>query len=202
MSLILDALRKSERSRQQSLSGQLGTSDAKPGAGRVPVPWTTLLGLLLAVNAVVLGVLFWRGGTPPPAPAAQPAPAETALAPAASYHPSVRSLAQEAGAPAVASAASVPVAVTAQPPPTAPPEAIVAGNVPELASLPASFQQSLPALHLDVLGYAAQRADRFVVINLHRYHIGDTLAEGPELVDIEPGGAVLQYTGTRFLLPP
>ena len=202
MSLILDALRKSERSRQQSLSGQLGTSDAKPGAGRVPVPWTTLLGLLLAVNAVVLGVLFWRGGSAPP-PATQAAPAESAAVPAAPYRPSVRSLAEEAGAPAGASAASVPPAqpeISAAPP--SPPQAIVAGNVPELASLPAPFQQSLPALHLDVLGYAAAPADRFVVINLKRYHIGDTLAEGPQLVDIEPGGAVLQYTGTRFLLPP
>ncbi len=207
MSLILDALRKSERSRQQSLSGQLGTSDAKPGAGRVPVPWTTLLGLLLVVNAVVLGVLFWRSGsTPPPAATAQPAPAESAPPAAAPYRPSVRSLAEEAGAPAAASTAAAPTAAPAQAEasaaPPAPPLPQVAGNVPELASLPAAFQQSLPALHLDVLGYAAARADRFVVINLHRYRIGDTLAEGPQLVDIEPGGAVLQYTGTRFLLPP
>lgn len=206
MSLILDALRKSERSRQQSLSGQLGTSDAKPGASRVPVPWTTLLGLLLVVNAVVLGVLFWRGGSAPlPAPPMRATSAAGAAQPTIPYRPSIRSLAEEAGAPPGTIAANTPAA-PAQPEPSvmppAPPQTIVAGNVPELTSLPVSFQQSLPALHLDVLGYAAEVTERFAVINLHRYHIGDTLAEGPELVDIEPRGAVLQYAGTRFLLPP
>ena len=198
MSLILDALRKSERTRQQSLSGKLGVSDDASGTGRVPVPWTTLLGLLLVVNAAVLGVLFWRGGSTPPATTPQTA-GTVAMAP---YHPSVRSLADEAGAPAAASApvpppaampaASIPVAAQPQ----------VAANVPELASLPPAFQQSLPALHLDVHGYAADRAARFVVINLRRYHIGDTLAEGPRLVDIVPSGAVLEYQGVSFLLPP
>ena len=206
MSLILDALRKSERTRQQSLSGQLGTSDATPGAARVPVPWTTLLGLLLVVNAVVLGILFWRGGsTPPPAPVTQAAPAENTPAAAEPYRPSVRSLAEEAGAPTTASGAApaaAPVQMPANNAPATPPQPIVAGNVPELASLPAAFQQSLPALHLDVHGYASDRAERFVVINLKRYHIGDTLAEGPQLMDITPSGAVLQYNGTTFLLPP
>lgn len=207
MSLILDALRKSERSRQQSLSGQLGTSDAKPGAGRVPVPWTTLLGLLLVVNAVALGILFWRGGSAPPSkPAIQPVPVASPPASAAPYRPSVRPLAEEVGTPAAASAESAPMSTPARLMDSAatatPPLPQVAGNVPELASLPAAFQQSLPALHLDVHGYAADRTQRFVVINLRRYHIGDTLAEGPQLVDIVPGGAVLQYDGTTFLLPP
>mgnify|MGYP004705610409 FL=1 len=54
MSLILDALRKSERTRQQTLAGQVSTADTAPARARIPVPWATLIGLLLVTNAIVL----------------------------------------------------------------------------------------------------------------------------------------------------
>ena len=44
-------------------------------------------------------------------------------------------------------------------------------------------------------------ADRFAVINLKHYRIGDSLAEGPALKDVVPQGAVLEFHGTVFLLP-
>jgi general secretion pathway protein B len=197
MSLILDALRKSERTRQQSLTGRLGAGEAPPARTRLPVPWVTLLGLLLLVNAIVLGVLFFAPrSTPPVAPPAAPGPAPQSVP---DYHPSVRPLAVEAGAPetpAVAPAASSAAATPAAP--------LVVGNVPDLPtfdSLSPEQRQNLPALHLDVHGYAANPQDRFVVINLKRYRIGDTLAEGPRVVDIVPQGAVLEFQGTTFLLP-
>lgn len=199
MSLILDALRKSERTRQQSLTGRLGAGEVPPPRSRLPVPWVTLLGLLLLVNAVVLGVLFFGSR---PAPPAAPAVAENlAPRPAADYHPSVRPLAEEAGAAEASAAAPVAAPV---PPANPAPAAPAAGNVPDLPSfdaLPPELRQNLPALHLDVHGYAANPRDRFVVINLKRYRIGDTLTEGPRVVDIVPQGAVLEFQGTTFLLP-
>ncbi len=198
MSLILDALRKSERSRQQSLTGRLGTADAPPAATRIAVPWATLLGLLLLINAVVLAVLFWPRAEPPADAAVAPVPAATAP----TRQPEVRPLAQEAATDATAPAAAMP---TAPPPPS--PASLPAqnpvdeANVPSLDSLPADFRQSLPALHLDVHAYAAKAAERFVVINLQHYRIGDTLAEGPKVVDILPQGVVLEFHGTTFLLP-
>ena len=54
MSLILDALRKSERTRQQTLTGQLGAGETPVGVSRLPVPWIPLFGALLAVNGVLL----------------------------------------------------------------------------------------------------------------------------------------------------
>ena len=195
MSLILDALRKSERIRQQSLTGRLGAGEVPPARTRLPVPWVTLLGLLLLVNAIVLGVLFFAPrSTPTAAPPAAPRPAPQ---PAVDYHPSVRPLAVEAGAPPPAAAPAVSSVIT----PAAP---LVVGNVPDLPtfdSLSPEQRQNLPALHLDVHGYAANPQDRFVVINLKRYRIGDTLAEGPRVVDIVPTGAVLEFQGTTFLLP-
>ena len=197
MSLILDALRKSERTRQQSLTGRLGAGEAPPTRTRLPVPWVTLLGLLLLVNAIVLGVLFFAPHSTPLA--APPAAAGPATQPAVDYHPSVRPLAAEAGAPP--SPATAPAASSAVATPAAP---LTAGNVPDLPSfdsLSPELRQNLPALHLDVHGYAVNPQDRFVVINLKRYRIGDTLTEGPRVVDIVPQGAVLEFQGTTFLLP-
>ncbi|HEV2110594.1 MAG TPA: general secretion pathway protein GspB [Gammaproteobacteria bacterium] len=209
MSLILDALRKSERTRQQSLTGQLGAGEAPPAPARFALPWTTMLGLLLLVNALVLALFFWRNGDQEPA---APAPQATALqSQAAPYRPEVRPLSEEApsadgagvaGPVAVPQAAPKATARSATPP-VAP---VVAQNssadLPSYDSLPADFRQSLPALHLDVHGYTAKPDERFVVINLQRYRIGDSLPDGPQVVDIVPQGVILEFRGTRFLLPP
>jgi hypothetical protein len=195
MSLILDALRKSERVRHQSLTGQLSAGETPPGPGRLPVPWVTLIAAILVVNALLL-IFFW----PRPAPA--PAPAVSAPAAAQGYRPSVRPLAQETDdvvAPAQPSAAAQALPVQASPSPAA---QITATAVPQsIDSLPPEVRQSLPVLHMDVHGYATRPADRFVVINLKQYHIGDAVAEGLTLKDIVPQGAVLDYRGSVFLLP-
>ncbi|MGH8280331.1 MAG: general secretion pathway protein GspB [Gammaproteobacteria bacterium] len=234
MSLILDALRKSERARQQTLSGQLGASGVSLDVGRVPVPWATLIGLLLIANVIVLGVILWRsrGAEPGPPPVQAPVVSVPAVMPSpAEYRPAVRSLAAEAAtvtpvAPVVASAG--PVAVPAVLPKSAVASAGVApairattttaqvatgepsavtqnaaasGGVPLLDTLPLAFQQSFPALHLDVHDYASNPAERFVVINMQRYIQGETLAEGPSVVAIVADGVILEYHGQKFLLP-
>jgi|SRR5215469_2096025 len=201
MSLILDALRKSERSRQQSLTGRLGAGEAPPARTRLPVPWATLLGLLLLVNAVVLGVLFFGSRSVPPT-ASPPSPA---VGDKPAYRPSVRPLAQEAAEPAAAPAPPAPAApANAGSPAPQVPQPLVATNaaaLPTYGSLTPEQRQGLAALHLDVHGYADKPAERFVVINLKRYRIGDVLTEGPTVKDIVREGAVLEYQGTLFLLP-
>ena len=211
MSLILDALRKSERTRQQSLTGQLGAGEASPAPARLGLPWTTVLGLLLLVNALVLALFFWRNGAErPAAPAPRPAALQSQAAP---YRPAVRPLSEEAppddnaGASVAGPVASPQAApnATAQSV-TAPVAPVVAQNssadLPNYDSLPTDLRQGLPALHLDVHGYAPKPAERFVVINLQRYRIGDSLPEGLQVVDIVPQGVILEFHGTRFLLPP
>jgi general secretion pathway protein B len=59
----------------------------------------------------------------------------------------------------------------------------------------------VPEMHIDVHVYATKASDRFVYINMRRYHEGQTLAEGPVLERIRRDGAVLDYRGVRFLLP-
>src|SRR5579871_6205408 len=155
MSLILDALRKSERTRQQSLSGRLGAGETPSGRTRLPVPWMSLLGVVLAINAVVIAFLVLRSN--PAAPAASPVTASAPNAAAAQYHPTVRPLADEAGVPGDAPA-TAPV-VAQNPEPAAPlpaanpaptPAAADVSALPDYDGLPADLRSAIPNLHLDV----------------------------------------------------
>lgn len=231
MSLILDALRKSERARQQTLTGQLSASDATPRRARIPVPWATLIAILLVANALVLAIIFWRthasNSTSSIVTEIQtPAKATATEMATPAHRPAIRSLAAEAAGnnptaaantltPTSASANSVSIAPATtlvgtsssvptpatDAPPSAPVTSASVDEAPPLDSLPLEFQQSLPPLHLDVHGYAQKPADRFVVINMQRYQTGETLKEGPKIIAITPQGVVLDYNGQRFLLP-
>jgi len=72
--------------------------------------------------------------------------------------------------------------------------------VPTISSIIASGV-SVPDLHLDIHVYSAQPAERFIFVNMRKYHEGQTLNEGPVIERITPDGAVLNYQGRRFLLP-
>ena len=61
--------------------------------------------------------------------------------------------------------------------------------------------QALPDLHLDVHVFATKAAERFVFINMRKYHEGATLQEGPTIERIRRDGVILNYNGLRFLLP-
>ena len=202
MSLILDALRKSERTRQQSLTGQLGSGELPTGPSRLPVPWLPIIAAILAANALLLYFLWPH---PAPVSATPLQTAATVAAAAVPYRPTVRSLASEAISPDEVPA---PVSHLAQPGnPSAVPAQSAAvpaglGALQSIDELAPDVRQALPALHMDVHGYTKDPAERFVVINLKTYRIGNTLAEGPVLKDIVPQGAVLEFHGATFLLPP
>ena len=67
--------------------------------------------------------------------------------------------------------------------------------------LPKATRDSMPALNMNAHVFSTNPARSFVLINSKRYRSGDNLAEGPQLVDILPDGAVLEHRGTEFLLP-
>lgn len=73
--------------------------------------------------------------------------------------------------------------------------------LPSMSELNLSGADALPELHIDVHVYATRPADRFVYINMRKYHEGDTLPEGPVLERIRRDGVVLDYRGLRFILP-
>lgn len=73
-------------------------------------------------------------------------------------------------------------------------------SLPTLGAL-AATGVALPDLHLDIHVYSTKPAERFVFVNMRKYHEGDTLSEGPAIERITPDGAVLNQQGQRFVLP-
>ncbi len=73
--------------------------------------------------------------------------------------------------------------------------------LPSVNELNLNGSQALPELHLDVHVFATRTAERFVFINMHKYHEGETLPEGPTIERIRRDGVILNYQGLRFLLP-
>jgi general secretion pathway protein B len=74
-------------------------------------------------------------------------------------------------------------------------------NLPSVSELNLTGAQALPELHLDVHVYATNSTERFVFINMRKYHEGATLQEGPTIERIRRDGVILNYQGLRFLLP-
>ncbi len=60
---------------------------------------------------------------------------------------------------------------------------------------------SVPELSLELLVYSPEPAQRFVFINGSKYVEGETLADGPRLIEVSTEGAILSYSGQNFLLP-
>ena len=208
MSFILDALKKSETERQQQ-----GPSDfvnvpsggESPGAPR----WLWVLGVLLAVNlAVLLGVLL-RNDAPENVPAASQA-SSTQQDPTAgsSFSEKIREAreresADRASAAATPEPAAKPVVETpaAAPMQASPQPEYSLAALPTAGELQANGQLQMADLHLDIHVYSDEPAERFVFINMVRHREKSRLAEGPVVQEITPEGVVLDYRGTRFLLP-
>jgi general secretion pathway protein B len=73
--------------------------------------------------------------------------------------------------------------------------------LPSISELNLTGAQALPELHLDVHVYATKPSERFVYINMRKYHEGSVLQEGPKVERIRRDGVVLDYKGLRFILP-
>ena len=216
MSFILDALKKSEIDRQrQSMPGLM---DAPISTRRPRLPlWAVLLGALLTINMVVLIVVLIRNGAPAAAPAKtvetraaavdKPAAVPDHFSPldaAPVYAPEipVPAAEQPAAAPRAFAQRSAPHPLR-RPDPVLVDEAPTDNEelLPSISELNLTGSQALPELHLDVHVYATKPADRFVYINMRKYHEGNTLQEGPVLERIRRDGVVLEYQGLRFVLP-
>ena len=78
--------------------------------------------------------------------------------------------------------------------------ALVDGPAPTpLQEMPRDYRSDFPALTVDVHVYNDEARRRFTLINLKRYREGDTLAEGPKLIEIVPQGLIFDYRGQRVL---
>lgn len=224
MSFILDALKKSEIDRQQRGSAEF--AGVPTSSDRATVPrWLWAVGLLLAINLVVLLGLLLRSSAAPTASTATPVnsiqqamPDESVLSSAAkerqgsdnpapaevSFAERVAAAREQNSAPAASSRA---VPETTPPQPAASSEPGVASVSDSVLALPTIYEVIadgtvvLPELHLDIHVYSDVPKDRFVFINMSKQREKSQLAEGPIVEEITPGGVVLEYRGTSFLLP-
>jgi general secretion pathway protein B len=108
------------------------------------------------------------------------------------------------GAPRTLSQRSAPRPAARRPEPVLIDEDAQADNtevLPSINELSLSGTEALPELHLDVHVYATKPAERFVYVNMRKYHEGSTLPEGPVIERIRRDGVVLSYRGLRFILP-
>jgi hypothetical protein len=64
----------------------------------------------------------------------------------------------------------------------------------------AELSGKLPELRLDLHVYAANAADRYAFINMHKVREGEVTPEGVQVREITREGVVLEYHGTEFLL--
>jgi general secretion pathway protein B len=226
MSFILDALKKSEIERQrQTVPGLMDTRIAGR-RNRLPI-WAVALGVLLGINLLVLSFVLWRKDAPaahasrPAAAAATPAPDAappatdhfSPLDSAPVYAPEIPVPSADGAAPlqspiahlgsAGGAGSSVNHTLHHADPLLTEPEARDENQevLPTISEISLTGAQALPELHLDVHVYATKPSDRFVYINMRKYHEGATLQEGPTLERIRRDGVVLNFQGLRFILP-
>jgi len=219
MSFILDALKKSESDRQRRSGPALFEVKVAPPRSALPL-WAVAVAALLVVNLAIVMWMLWRH------PAARSADSSTAAASLAAQGPQAAGTPAPAPLSLTAPAAS-PAAAAGLPPtpavasgagdnpddyaPAAEPAAApslsnrvrraTADGVPLYQDAAATAGASIPQLRLDLHVFAQRPQDRFVMINMHKLREGDSLPEGVHVDSITPEGAVLSYSGARFLLP-
>jgi general secretion pathway protein B len=228
MSLILDALKKSEAERQRQIGPTLLEVRVAKPQRRYPI-WALGVGALLLVNMLLL--LFFVLRRPPALTTAPIAPAATsaaASATAAAGAPAPVS----ASAPSAALPAPLPSPLAAAPTANSSQSALQADDSPENRTNPADEQPAiaktpgsvtvqrddlgnysnlpsfsevggnLPAFRLDLHVYAERARDRYALINMHTVHEGDSLPEGARVMAITREGVALDYHGQQFMLRP
>ena len=78
---------------------------------------------------------------------------------------------------------------------------VEAVKIPTWPQIPGYLLEQLSgSLRLDVHVFASQPADRFVLINMKKYHQGQQLQEGPRLDEITADGVILSLRGEKFRL--
>lgn len=229
MSYILDALRKSQQTRQS------GPAPAARGAvHNISFPWPAggwwlVSGFVLLFGMLVAAVLFWHGPlgglleSPTPVAGNEPVPAAPATAqpiekipapetPARKTNP-VSDLAEQAKLPAPAASKKAVVARSAKKSavPRRPAAAktatasasapdLAADNTPLLQQMPNEFRSALPALAMTIHVYSPDESQRILFLNNREYHKGSLIEGGVRVEDIVPDGVVLSFRGERFKL--
>lgn len=219
MSLILEALKKSEAERQRGQAPGLFVEQAPLARTRregAPA-WAYALGALLVAVLAFLGWREWNRESPaapasrvseaPPPAIQEPvrqAPAPVAIeVPAPAPAPAVQAVpARVEAAPVAAVAPAVEAPIEATPAIAAAPASEPApASPPRLADLAAGERAALPPLKLTMHVFADDPAARFVILDGRRLGEGAMVADGVVLRDIDRDGVVIEAQGRALRLP-
>lgn len=196
MSIILDALRKSENERQTQSPAEFAAIPSSTASKSVP-RWIWIVAMLLAINLVVLIGLLLRPDRIPPISVQTGEIIELDLSEEAaqpSFTDQVAVARLNEPAEKEAPIENLPAVET---PPVKPADA----NYPSILEVRANGLIAIDDLHLDIHVYSTVPEDRFVFINMSKHREGSRLDEGPLVTEITPDGVVLHHQGTSFLLP-
>jgi general secretion pathway protein B len=225
MSLILDALKKSEAERQRQTGPTLLEVRVVRPQRRYPL-WALAVGILLALNMILLLVFVLRpadgnhatsGATAASAPILTPTAPALATAPvtapptAALLPPAQPAPPAQSPAPAQSSVDST-TDVAANPADEEPAISATAAGLRgqrdaapvDYAGLPNinEFGGNVPELRLDLHVYAERARERYALINMQTVHEGDVLSEGPRVLAITRQGVALEWRNQQFMLRP
>jgi general secretion pathway protein B len=229
MSLILDALRKSEQDRRANDTLALGEMPMTPSEPPSRPRWLVGVAVALVVAAVAAALYLmipWRRAeapvavakapvvvaTPPPGepvsvigtappPESPPVLQTNAFAPAPATG-GARDLAQEAQVAATQpKTAPAPAVTVAAVAPAAKPVVPTPPPIKFLRGMPPEFQKALPELVMNIHVYSTVEAERLLYINNTPYIAGQKIHDDLLVEQIVPDGAVLVFRGQRFKLP-
>ena len=230
MSLILDALKKSEKSRHDAANSVLPLIVTPQRARRrnsKSLPLLPLAIILIAIAVIAALILFQGDETPDQTrvvetPRPEAAPAVTPREPPPPAEP-VAARIQEAPEPEPAPAVTLEEPVAAppvEPEPAPEPVKVDRSNArqeilqqagilpapdassvpPRLSTLGKQLRDSVKPLRLDFHVYSTDRRRRIVFLNGDEYREGDTVRSNLDVVRIIPEGAVMTWKDQRFLL--
>lgn len=195
MSLILEALRKSEAERQRegapSVAMELPPVPARGGVSTPGWVWPTLA--IVVVGAVLagwLGIRAGKGGHTTD-PAAQAAPAGATPPAAAAAHAPPPSVATPPPAPPAPSASLRPVPAPA---PAITPRAEDSEDAPPISAT------GLPAVKLSMHMWDADPGKRFVILDGQRMGEGDRNGS-VQVIAIRRDGVIIERSGIRARVP-
>jgi len=197
MSIILDALRKSENSRLRQDHPVIFAARTAPARTRLPI-WALVLVALLAINLLVIAWALLRNESSSndavrveqraavDAPAAAPAPAPASPDAPAAFGPAT--IAPAAVAPTTARA------VTAR---AAPPGVPALSRAPSRDDLLARGT-TIPLAELNMHVYDPNPQARFVLLNGQRLREGESSREGLAVERITAEGVILRFGSSSF----
>jgi len=216
MSLILEALRKSEAERRRGLGPDLH-AEAAPPAARPRPPLLPAWAWWLPVLLIALAVVAWRwslphaavsastgiASTPRPAPALPPVPRLVRQPQPVSSPAPTTTLARTTPARTVTADGAMPK--PAEPPRPATPKPVApttpASDRPlPLSDLAPDERKALPPLRLSMHLWNDDPSRRFVILDGTRLHEGDRIGD-LVVTAINRDGVVLDWNGRKLGLP-